>query len=209
MEEHNRDFPVLLESGDLQIQVNYSNFSLTWSGFSSSLAQVSLVWGKMLNPPFPKLTSIEGGVGDYEKREKQIDLSDDNGEALLILLRIAHCQFSMLPSELDFETILHMAALCDKYDCVGLVQPWLELWLVNEKKECFEPGHEDWLFIAWVFGRENIFQTLTRKLLREMTIGDNGEGLTATGKRFPGLMPPDIIGILLCSASWPVSKLFC
>lgn len=161
----------------------------------------------MLNPPFSKLTSIEGGVDVGESREKQIDLSEDYGEALLILLRIAHCQFSMLPTQLDFETILEMAAICDKYDCAGLVQPWLELWLVNEEKECVEPGHEDWLFIAWVFGREGIFQTLTRKLLREMTIDDEGEGLTATGEPFLDLMPSDLIGMLLYSVSWAVSKL--
>lgn len=199
MEENNGDIPVLLESGDLRIQVTYSHQTLTWSGLSSSLAQVSPVWEEMLNPPFPKLTSKEGGVDDDEKREKKIDLSEEYGEALLILLRIAHCQFSMLPSDLEFETILEMAILCNKYDCVGLVHSWLELWLVNEERECVDPGHEDWLFIAWVFGREKVFQTLARKLLREMKIGDNGEGLTATGDSFPILMPPGIIGMLLYS----------
>ena len=209
MKQNNRDFPVLLESGDLRIEVTYSHESLTWSGLSSSLAQVSPVWKEILSPTSPKLTSQKGDVDDDEKREKRLDLSEDYGEALLILLRIAHCQFSMLPPDLKFEEILEMAALCDKYDCVGLVQPWLELWLVNEERDCVDPGHEDWLFIAWVFGREKIFQKLARKLLREITIDDNGEGLTAAGESFPGLMPPYIIGMLLYSLLRSVSIHFC
>lgn len=162
----------------------------------------------MLNSPFPKLNSEEG-VDDDGMREKHIDLRDDCGESLLILLRIAHCQFSMLPSAMEFETILKIAILCDKYDCVGLVKPWLEQCLVNEQSECDKPGHEEWLFIAWVFGRGNIFPGLARKLLREMTVNDDGKSLTSTGEAFPSLMPPGMIGMLLSSLSKPVSNLFC
>lgn len=207
MEGDNDNFPVLLNSGDLRLHVTYSNQYLTWSGSSSSLSQASPVWNKMLGPPVPVLSirRIDGGYNDM--REKEIDLSDDSGEALLILLRIAHCQFSKVPASLESKTILDMAVLCDKYDCVGLVNPWLNLWLVNEQKECSKPGHEEWLFIAWVFGRENIFEALARKLQREMTVNECGDGLTSTGEIFPNLMSPDIIGMLLHSLSKPVSNL--
>lgn len=188
-------FPVLLGSGDLQIHVTYSNQSLIWSGFSSSLCQASPVWNKMLSPPFQQLTRKEG-VDDYGMREKRINLQGDSGEALLILLRVAHCQFSLLPSEIEFETILEMAVLCDRYDCVELVKPWLDSWLVNEQSECYKPGQEGWLFIAWVFGRKKFLQGMAKKLMGEMTFNDDGEGLTSTGETFPALMPPDIMGML-------------
>lgn len=145
-----------------------------------------------MNPPFPKLASNEGG--DDDTQNKQIDFSEDSGEALLILFRIAHCQFRKIPSILEFKSILDVAVLCDKYDCVGLVKPWLALWLAKEKTEYEEPGHEEWLYIAWVFGLENIFQAWAIKLIKEMTTKDKGESLTSTGEIFPSRMPPDIIG---------------
>lgn len=189
MEMDNSNLPVLLYSGDLRLLVTFSNQSLTWLGCSSSLSLVSPVWNKFLNPPFPKLVSKEGG--DDDTQHKQIDFSEDCGEALLILFRIAHCQFRKIPSTLEFKSILDVAVLCDKYDCVGLVKPWLALWLAKEKTE---PGHEEWLYIAWVFGLEKIFQTLARKLIKEIAINDKGECLTSTGEIFSSQMPPDIIG---------------
>ena len=207
MEEDNSNVPVLLDSGDVRLYVRYSNRSLTWSAFSSNLAQVSPVWNKMLNPPFPKISSKEGGDGGMQA--KSIDFTDDSAEALLILLRIAHCQFSKIPSRLELETILHMAVLCDKYDCAGLVKPWLDSWLVNEWSQYDRPGNEQWLFIAWVFGKEQIFEASARKLQREMTVDDCGKALTSTGESFSSLMPAGIIGMLLYSLSKPRLESFC
>lgn len=197
MGEDNSNVPVLLDSDDVRLNVSHSNRSLTWSASSSRLAQVGPVWNKMMNPPFPKASSKEGDDGGMEA--KSIDFTDDSAEARLILLRIAHCQFSKIPLRLESGMILDMAVLCDKYDCVGLVKPWLDMWLVDEWSQYDRPGNEQWLFIAWVFGREQIFEALARKLQREMTADDCGEGLTSTGESFPSLMPPDIIGMLLYS----------
>lgn len=112
MEVDNSNLPVLLDSGDLRLLVTFSNQSLTWLGCSSSLSLGSPVWNKFLNPPFPKLVSKEGGDGDTQ--HEQIDFSEDSGEALLILFRIAHCQFRKIPSILEFKSILDVAVLCDK-----------------------------------------------------------------------------------------------
>lgn len=192
MQVNNSDFPVLLDSGDLRLHVSYSNQCLTWLGSSSSLSLASPVWNKILNPPFPKLVSQEGG--DEDMHNKQIDFSEDSGEALLILLRIAHCQFKKLPSTLDYETIVELAILCDKYDCVELVQPWLASWLVNEEPEYKKPGYEDWLFIAWAFGKERIFEELAPILLEEMSINDKGEAMTSAGGISQFSVIPEMIG---------------
>lgn len=191
-EEDNSNLPVILESGDLGLLITYSNQSLTLLGSSQALSLASPVWNLILNPPFPKLVNKGGGHDDIQN--KQIDFSEDDGEALLLLLRIAHFQFSKVPSTLEFEAILDVAILCDKYDCVGLVRPWLSLWLVNEETQYNEPGYEGWLFIAWVFGREIFFQLLATKLLREMKTNDEGENLNSAGRVLPSPMPPDIIG---------------
>lgn len=189
---NNGNSPVILDSGDVRLLVSYSNQSLALLGSSQVLSLASPVWNKTLNPPFPKLVSKEGGNNNIQ--DKQIDFSEDDTEALLLLLRIVHLQFNKIPSRLEFDTILNVAILCDKYDCVGVVKPWLPLWLVNEDTQCDKPGYEEWLFIAWVFGREKLFQSLATQLLLGMKTNGEGESLASTGEILSSQMPPDIIG---------------
>ena len=43
------------------------------------------------------------------------NLPEDDPDALLILLRIAHLRFSDLPDALVYQHLLQLAILCDKY----------------------------------------------------------------------------------------------
>ncbi|TVY34973.1 hypothetical protein LSUB1_G006257, partial [Lachnellula subtilissima] len=124
---------------------------------------------------------------------KDLDFSDDDGDALLLLLHIVHLQFRYIPPQLDFPLLLQVAVLCDMYDCVQLVQPWLEAWLEDELDTALQPGHEQWLFIAWVFGRENIFNILARKLMEEVEVDKSGRCRVSTGY-LKEHMPPGILG---------------
>lgn len=195
IEEENIGPPVLLDSGDIRLRITYSNRSLTLQGSSTFLSSASPVWNKILNPPFPMLFRKEGG--NANRQDTHIDFSEDNGKALLLLLRIAHLQFSKVPSTLEsFDTFIALAILCDKYDCVGLIKPWLHSWVGNDGTEFKwdESGYESWLFIAWVLGWKDRFQSLAIKLVRTVQINDAGEILTWNGDILPSQMPPDIIG---------------
>ena len=87
-----------------------------------------------------------------------------------------------------------MAILVDQYDCVELVQPWLDSWLANDVTRSKKNRKEGWLFIAWVFGRESVFAALANKLLLEVKIGTGGECMTEDEDVLPELMPPQIVG---------------
>lgn len=186
------DYPIaILDSADFRLISNLCDKPVAFLVSSYALVFASPVWKNFVRPPFHRLASGEEDV--VAPQNKQIDFSEDNGEALLLLLHIAHLQFNKLPSQLPFNILVAVAVLCDKYDCAGLVKPWLPLWLVNEESQSMEPDHEEWLFIAWVFGREKTFRELAAKLVTEVKISEEGDCLTPTGKMMPDLMPPDII----------------
>lgn len=92
---------------------------------------------KFVHFPFLRLPSEEGEVVFLQ--DKQIDFRKDKGEALLLLLRIAHLQFNKVPTNLSLRSIIAITVLCDKYDCTGLVKPWLPLWLSNEEIQFKKP----------------------------------------------------------------------
>ena len=171
---------------------------------SHALCFASPVWKKFLFPPFQTLdteTDTDGNnerKGDMSFREcsaKEIDFSEDDGDALLILLRIAHLQLNQVAmSPLHYERLYQIAILCDQYDCAPLLRPWLESWLGAATERSGRRGQEGWLFIAWVFGREKVFEDLARELLCQVSIGDDGQCRTLHCDPLPEPMPAGIIG---------------
>jgi hypothetical protein len=180
------------DSADRRLLLGGSGCHIVLPISSHAMALASPVWKKILHPPFSQLPPGEDGSAGSQ--DKYPDFSEDDVEALLLLLRIAHLQFDKVPPELTLEGLLNVAILCDKYICTGLVEPWLPQWLANEETESKEPDCGEWLYIAWIFRREKIFKELATKLIYEVTTNDEGKCLTSSGEDFLSPMPPDIIG---------------
>jgi hypothetical protein len=78
---------------------------------------------------------------------------------------------------MKYHDLLQMAILCDQYDCVRLVGPWLTKWLgtsSDQKADAIKAGHENWLFIAWVFGMHYMFGYLSYHLANNMNTNAQG-----------------------------------
>lgn len=126
----------------------------------------------------------------------KIDFSEDDGAALLLLLNAAHLKHASIPKALAYKDLINVAILCDQYQCVQLVRPWLEGWLKDELTEAVKPGREGWLFIAWVFGREEVFEILASKLVLSLRLR-NGECINQNNYVIKGPMPYGIMGKLV------------
>ena len=53
----------------------------------------------------------------------EMDFPEDDPDALLCVLRIAHLQFRKIPETLNYAELLNLASICDKYDTVAIVRP--------------------------------------------------------------------------------------
>lgn len=80
---------------------------------------------------------------------------------------------------------MKLAVVCDKYDCVGAVRLWVELWMEpwRAKETVMSPDFSDqWLFVSWVFGAEEEFAMLTKMYVRRVAfMGVEGEGKGGKG----------------------------
>jgi hypothetical protein len=108
-----------------------------------------------------------------------VEFPEDDPDMLLILLRIAHLQFHDVPKSISFDWLVEIAVLCDKYDCVGLVHPYIESWMDPWIDHCLEPSYERWLFIAWTFGCQQIFSLLMTFLVRSVEVDSDGKMLNS------------------------------
>ena len=171
-------------SGDLRLLVQDSDDEpRTLIVSSSAMCLASPVWRAMLDPK-----------SHFKEAEKQeVEFPDDDLDALLIILRVAHLKFRELPNSLSFKELVNLAVVCDKFDAVGVVRRWLPQWLAPWYKESCSPGYEEWLSIAWTTGDSATFRTNTKHLIESCDI-DNAGRLCHLGKPFAVSIVPDIIG---------------
>ncbi|KUJ06370.1 uncharacterized protein LY89DRAFT_790538 [Mollisia scopiformis] len=179
------------DTGNIRLLIKRNGQVVEGKASSDALYLASPVWKKFLFPPWQTDEELRHSV-------KQIDCTGNDSEALLILLNIAHLKFHKVPEHLGYETLLNIATLCDQYDCIHLLRPWLvhNLWLQGEEDASnlsFKKGQYGWLFIAWVFGREKIFEDLAVQMVTTIRINANQAWRTFTP------LPPNIIeSILSC-----------
>lgn len=177
----------IFNSGNIRILINCNGEVIEGKASSDALCLASPVWKKFLFPPWQQAEELRHSI-------KQIDCTGDDSEALLILLNICHLKLHKIPQRLAYNQVLQVAVLCDQYDCVHLVKPWLTDggWL---PKEVYVPrkGEECWLFIAWAFGVEELFKALALGML----LNFKGHEIP---KKDTTPMPPNIIGQGLSSS---------
>jgi hypothetical protein len=195
--------PFIFDTGNVRILVTYSNEQLVGKVSSDALFLASPVWKKFLFPPWViQDTSVVASEIVAEVGMKEIDCSEDDGEALLVLLNIAHLNFAAVPTKLPYNTLFHLVLLVDQYQCIKLMQPWLKEWMIDEGRESRLHGQEGWLFIAWVFGREDVFEALAMKLVPCLGIDSKGNFMRDMAYLRAEPMPDGIIGKYLPFGDW-------
>lgn len=77
------------------------------------------------------------GGDDLCNNKKVVEMPDDNPDAWLIVLRIAHFQSHELPTELKPSLLYELAVLAEKYDLVRVVAPYVKdkEWISCYNKE--------------------------------------------------------------------------
>lgn len=107
----------------------------------------------------------------------EIDLADDNPEAMEVIVRIIHMKGSTVAKDkLTVELMTEVAILADKYDVLALVRPfvWPRLWsidldsLTNNQLTKF-------ISICWYFKSRTLFDVGMSKLVRNVSVNLNGE----------------------------------
>ena len=193
-------------SGDTRLLVSSPDGDITASVSSHAMSLASPVWRKFISPPWrpsqldkakkaSKSEEDEGVKLSLEPEpEEPLDFREDDPDALLLLLRIAHLDFVSVKKRLSVEELYNLAILCYKYDCVHLIKPWVDEWYRDAEFLRIVGESSKRLFIAWSFGRIENFSIAASVLLMQGCMDKNGQLLDLNGQAVPEVMPPDIIG---------------
>ena len=149
----------------------------------------------LISDPFKAMLDPDGAFSEAQPGNNEpILLPEDDLNALKLLLWIAHLHFNKVPARLEFEELVAVAVLTDKYQATRMISPWLSGWVANLKDTVYKDGYEEWLWIAWEFGLADIFKKVANKLFWQSRTNANGDCVTARGKILAENMPPEIIG---------------
>lgn len=172
-------------TGDLKVLVDIGYKKTLLIVSSQALCLASPVWRAMLNPKsgFQEATSID----------RTISFPDDDAHTFLLLLRICHLRFSEVPQTLNLNQLYKIAILCDKYDMVALIRPWLSKWQEPLLPRAGEDDDEKWLFISWTLGDSEIFERIVKKLVLTSESREEGQCLSSHGKLLESSIP-EVIG---------------
>jgi hypothetical protein len=102
------------DSADVRAKATFGDAQIDFKVSSHAMSFASPVWKKFIFPPFPRLAespTTRGGSAQKKKKKTdeafpdvELDFTEDNGDALLILLQIAHLHLHI--SLNDFPTKL-------------------------------------------------------------------------------------------------------
>ena len=170
-------------SGDLTVQVGENEHQKTFIVSPKAMCLASPVWRIMLEP------TVVGG-------RTRMDLTNDDPDALLILLRISHLQFSEVPLHVTYTLLVHLAVLCDKYEMAQLLIPWITPWQVDWKTYALKEGYENLFFVAWVFSDLETYTAIARNWVMRSTLDTDGNLVMGTNVFETKIMPPGALGLL-------------
>ncbi|KAF2016883.1 hypothetical protein BU24DRAFT_406978 [Aaosphaeria arxii CBS 175.79] len=185
-----RETVTLHEWGDVTLIVGERKRRVLVS--SSMMRRASPVWRAMFSKNW-----IEGSASEVE-------FPDDNEDAMLLVLRIAHLHFSEIPAKgaMWFGNLVQLAVVCDKYDLVGLVRPFVDLhgWVRTMEPHLLDKGREEMLFVSWTFGYLDHFERLAKHLamtirIQRVPYGVGQESIQSSISELN--LPPDIAGSIL------------
>jgi len=119
--------------------------------------------------------------------------------ALATVLYLLHGRVEEIPESITFDNLLEIAIICDYYDCAATIRPWDETWMAPHRCLTSKPGYESWLFIAWVFGNQDVFGEMTKYFSRIGVMVDWEFGVIVAGKvkRLDIHLPQVIIGMTM------------
>lgn len=84
-------------------------------------------------------------------------------EALLIIIRAIHCQYSLIPKKVTLEMLAKIAAIADYYDCKDVLHIITDIWFssLDEKVTASSRDRVLWLWVSWVFKHPTQFTEAT------------------------------------------------
>jgi hypothetical protein len=156
-------YVVICPYGDLEIY--YSSLGIAFRVSSHAVRTASPILRHLLERACGFLTQSRRmqDLSYYSIQRHKLTIDEAyNPVVLSVVFYALHGLGKKIPHKIDCEHLYDLAVLCEKYQCASIMLPWCLCWIEGLRQTLDRPMDGKWLYIAWVFGLDDIFQTLTR-----------------------------------------------
>jgi hypothetical protein len=156
---------------EVQMRVSSKHLILASPTFCTSLDSGTFPEGRMLQ--------TEGSVA--------VELPDENPDVMAILMNVVHGQTRKVPRHVSLEILTKLAVTVNHRQMQEVVELFSDTWIKNLKPNAITDSSTQellsWLFIFWVFQKEDNFSRISQTLERESD--DNLEDEADAGPPIP------------------------
>ncbi|ORY12189.1 hypothetical protein BCR34DRAFT_600756 [Clohesyomyces aquaticus] len=94
-----------------------------------------------------------------------ISMPEDHPEAVGIALHVLHSEVDELPAVVGFDVIYELAVHCEKFGTERRLTRFVREWIERFLPSALETGSVRWLYIAWVFRLQHLFDAHMQHLV--------------------------------------------
>jgi hypothetical protein len=191
---------IICPDGDMDVVLRTNTVEATYRVCSHQLRASSSVFRNSISPARVRAVQELGGGHRFRIALK---VAHDT-TALAVVFFVVHASVTRLPDIIPFAGLVVIAAVCNYYNCAAALAPWDGMWISQlnyaNSRSCSLEYH-DLLFVAWVFGQEQIFGDLTKLFAQKVFIKDLGIVVSVTDdmkdvQNFHHSLPQAVIGEL-------------
>lgn len=175
-------------NGDLDLVIGLDKDLRTFRVSSAMMRQASPVWRAMLTNGLKESFSGSGPV----------NFPEDNVLSFFVVLLATHLRFPEIPRQIDSTHFKDICVLCDKYDCMAVVQPLLDNWKMElsfgDTRIYTPEEYKSWAWIGWTTGDERVIRRVKKHYILRSRTNAAKKLLDEDNKTLDGDLPPGLIG---------------
>ncbi|KAF8245678.1 hypothetical protein K440DRAFT_645689 [Wilcoxina mikolae CBS 423.85] len=184
--------------GDMEIALTTSTIDVTYRVSSHQLCSGSSFFLAMLGPDssFLEAKELRNHQSSASGSLFRVTAEEEHDPtALAVVLYVLHGRAEHIPESVTIENLFEIAIICDYYDCAASMRPWDEIWMSPLRSLASMSGYENWLFISWVFGDQDIFGQMTARFSKSGVMVGGEFGIMVDGdlKRLDYHIPQGVI----------------
>lgn len=180
----------IVPSGDLELVTSTMVIRVA----SQVLWTASPVFNAMLGPGSTYSEAQKLRLAALEPGTRAVLAVDDDPIALRTVLQVLHHKH--IYSDFEFKHLVRITEVADKYQIAHVIKPSMEDWIKTYNMKILEPGYEDALTIAWVFGMNDVFEKMTENLGSHAVFDQDGQLRDSSGRmiQFSDCLPEIVLG---------------
>lgn len=151
----------------------------------------------MLGSQFKEGAELSRASEQHYMELYDLELPEDDAGAMITAMRVLHHNNHQVPHKVSEAELVELAVISEKYELYEAMYPRTLQWIPPHIEEALESesGIDGYLFVAWAFREKPLFEKLSRFLIIESTLAQDGSLIPRHGMQLLQSIPESILSM--------------